>query len=99
MINDINYWCCPPTKYVHILLCLSQVGDMGNEIINKIVFISKYFLFGGSGKKEGVVVDVHVGGGEDGAILSVGLDYTETDLLTLVVLEPLSWMKRKDLYY
>ena len=46
-------------------------------------------MFGGNGKKE-VVVDVHVGGGEDGAILSVGLDYTETDLLTLVVLEPLS---------
>ena len=47
-------------------------------------------MIGGNGKKEGVVVDVHVGGGEDGAILSVGLDYTETDLLTLVVLEPLS---------
>ena len=72
---------------------------MGNEIINKIVFISKYFLFGGSGKKEGVVVDVHVGGGEDGAILSVGLNYTQTDGLTLMVIEPSSRMKRKDVYY
>lgn len=46
-----------------------------------------------------VVVDVHVSGGEDGAILSVGLNYTQTDGLTLVILEPLSRMKRKNVYY